>query len=74
MRLDVRVPAWATHYLSDHTDMDRRPQRVNAERVPRFTLNLPDDVRFEYAFRDATGAFVPTPSAAPPAATPGTRR
>jgi enterochelin esterase-like enzyme len=55
MRLDIRVPAWATHYLSDHTDMDRRPQRVSAERVPRFTLNLPDDVRFEYAFRDAEG-------------------
>jgi enterochelin esterase-like enzyme len=55
MRLDVRVPAWATHYLSDHTDMHRRPQPVNAERVPRFTLNLPDDVRFEYAFRDTDG-------------------
>ena len=56
MRLDVRVPAWATHLISDHTDMHRRPQRVNAERVPRFTLNLPDDVRYEYAFIDSDGS------------------
>ena len=55
MRLDVRVPAWATHLISDHTDMHRRPQRVNAVRVPRFALHLPDDVRFEYAFLDADG-------------------
>jgi enterochelin esterase-like enzyme len=55
MRLDVRVPAWATHLISDHTDMDRRPQRVNRRVVPRFTLHLPDDVRFEYAFIDGDG-------------------
>lgn len=52
MRLEISVPDWATHYISDHTDMDRRPQAVDARRVPRFTLNLPDAVRFEYAFLD----------------------
>lgn len=52
MDLQVRVPAWATHWISDHTDMHRRPQRVDATRVPRFTLHLSDDVRFEYAFLD----------------------
>ena len=55
MRLDVRVPDWATHLISDHTDMHRRPQRVDARKVPRFTLHLPDDVRYEYAFLDPEG-------------------
>jgi enterochelin esterase-like enzyme len=55
MRLEIQVPTWATHYISDHTDMDRRPQAVDAQRVPRFTLTLPDAVRFEYAFIDREG-------------------
>jgi len=55
MRLEIQVPDWADHYLSDHTDMERRQLAVDARRVPRFTLNLPDAVRFEYAFRDRAG-------------------
>ena len=55
MRHAVRVPEWAVSIISDFTDMHRAPRRVSAARVPRFTLALPDDVRFEYAFVDAGG-------------------
>jgi len=55
MRLDVRVPDWARQVISDLTDMHRRPHPVDARRVARFSLDLPDDVRFEYAFVDAEG-------------------
>ncbi len=55
MRLDVRVPDWARQVISDRTDMHRRPHPVDARRVARFSLDLPDDVRFEYAFVDAEG-------------------
>lgn len=55
MNLDVRVPDWARFVYSDLTDMHRAPQRVDAAKVARFTLDLPDDVRFEYAFVDGEG-------------------
>ena len=55
MRHAVRVPEWAVSIISDFTDMHRAPRPVSAARVPRFTLALPDDVRFEYAFVDGGG-------------------
>lgn len=55
MDLDVTVPAWARRLVSDHTDMDRAPRPVDASRVSRFRLSLPDDVHFEYAFLDGEG-------------------
>lgn len=55
MRLEIRVPDWARTVLSDRTDMHRRAHPVDARKVARFALDLPDDVRFEYAFRDAEG-------------------
>ena len=55
MRHVVRVPDWACSIISDHTDMHRAPHPVSAARVPRFTLELADDVRFEYAFVDTGG-------------------
>ena len=55
MKLEIQIPDWATHVVSDLTDMDRNPHEVNKEKVSSFSLNLPDDVYFEYAFLDAEG-------------------
>ncbi len=55
MRHAVRVPEWARQIISDHTDMHRAPHPVAATKVSRFVLELPDDVRFEYAFVDEGG-------------------
>ena len=55
MDLDVRVPDWARFVYSDLTAMHRAPHPVNASKVARFVLDLPDDARFEYAFVDADG-------------------
>lgn len=57
MKLHVNVPEWATATVSDLTDMDRNPHPVDAGKVARFTLELPDDVYFEYAFLDASGTM-----------------
>lgn len=43
--------------VSDLTDMDRNPYPVDASKVRRVTLTLPDDVYFEYAFLDQEGAM-----------------
>lgn len=55
MKLSISVPDWATHIVSDLTDMDRDPHPVDAGKVSSFTLELPDDVYFEYAFLDEAG-------------------
>ncbi len=55
MRLEIRVPDWARFVYSDLTDMHRAPHPLDASAVARFTLDLPDDVRFEYAFVDGAG-------------------
>jgi enterochelin esterase-like enzyme len=57
MKLRLNIPDWATHIVSDLTDMDRNPHPVDASKVRSFTLELPDDVYFEYAFLDAQGAM-----------------
>jgi enterochelin esterase family protein len=57
MRVALTAPAWATHWLSDLTDWQRRPRPVAA--MAPFTL--PDDVYFEYAYRAADGALGPDP-------------
>ena len=55
MRLTVTVPPWARHVVSDRTDMDRAPRAIDPSKVRRYTLHLPDDVYFEYAFLDEYG-------------------
>jgi enterochelin esterase-like enzyme len=55
MDLRILVPDWARHVVSDLTDMDRNPVRVDAGKVRAITLDLPDDVYFEYGFLDANG-------------------
>ena len=55
MDLRILVPDWARHVVSDLTDMDRNPVRVDASKVRAITLDLPDDVYFEYGFLDANG-------------------
>ena len=61
MTVDFSLPEWATHVVSDLTDMERNPYRVNPTKVSAFSLDLPDDVYFEYAFLDAAGAMRPDP-------------
>lgn len=63
MDLDVSVPRWARHAVSDLTDMDRAPRPVDASRVARFRLKLPDDAYFEYGFLDETGRLRADPEA-----------
>ena len=55
MHLEIRVPDWARFVYSDFTDMHRAPHPVDARKVARFVLDVPDDGRFEYAFVDAHG-------------------
>jgi len=55
VKLSVNVPEWATHIASDLTDMDRNPHPVDVGKVSSFSVKLPDDVYFEYAFLDEAG-------------------
>ena len=55
VQAEISIPDWATHILSDYTDMDRAPHPVDSNRVSSFRLSLPEDVYFEYAFRDDEG-------------------
>lgn len=55
MEATLPVPDWATELVSDLTDMDRSPRPLDPGREPEVRLELPDDVYFEYAFRDAGG-------------------
>lgn len=57
MKLTLKIPDWATHIVSDLTDMDRNPHPVDAGKVSSFSLTLPDDVYFEYAFLDQAGTL-----------------
>lgn len=61
MQVDFTIPDWATHVLSDLTDMERAPHKVDASKVRKFSVDLPDDVYFEYAFADAAGEVRPDP-------------
>lgn len=58
MWVDLQAPEWAAHLLSDLTDWQRQPLPV-AELTP---FELPDDVYFEYAWRDARGRRLPDPA------------
>ena len=55
MNVTIHIPDWATHIVSDHTDMERDPHPVDASKVAKFSFELPDDAYFEYAFLDADG-------------------
>ncbi|HKI58812.1 MAG TPA: alpha/beta hydrolase-fold protein [Trueperaceae bacterium] len=55
MRTAIDVPDWATHFVSDLSDMDRNPRRLEPGSGRQLPLELPDDVYFEYAFLDAEG-------------------
>ena len=70
MTADITIPDWATHILSDHTDMERDPHKVDASKVASFSLDLPDDAYFEYAFRDAAGSVRADPQNPIPAQNP----
>jgi enterochelin esterase-like enzyme len=61
MKLSISIPDWARFIVSDLTDMERKPHPVDAARVSKFSLVLPDDVYFEYAFIDAAGEMQPDP-------------
>jgi enterochelin esterase-like enzyme len=70
MELDVRIPMWATAWISDFTDMERRAQPVDARRVAHYRFRLPDDARFEYAFVDASGRVRADPERGPSGTNP----
>ena len=61
MKLDIHIPDWATHIVSDLTDMDRNPHEVDKEKVSSFSLDLSDNVYLEYAFLDANGEMKADP-------------
>lgn len=62
METTIEIPSWAAYVVSDHTDMDRAPHPVDASKVSSFSLELPDDVYFEYGFMDAEGEIRPDPN------------
>ncbi len=62
MKLTIIIPPWARHIVSDLTDMERNPHPVDASKVSSFTLTLPDDVYFEYAFLDDQGEMRADPA------------
>jgi enterochelin esterase-like enzyme len=62
MQTKIDIPPWATHIVSDFTDMDRSPHPVDAARVSSFSRTLPDDVYFEYAFLDGEGRMRADPA------------
>ncbi len=57
MRIDLKAPSWAKHFLSDLTDWTKAPLPV-ADMAP---FDLPDDVYFEYAYADNKGQKRPDP-------------
>ena len=57
MNVTIHIPNWATHIVSDHTDMERDPHPVDASKVAKFSFELSDDAYFEYAFLDAEGTM-----------------
>lgn len=57
MRVDLKVPTWATHLLSDLTDWNKHPVPV-AEVRP---FDLPETAYFEYAWQDVEGNKRPDP-------------
>jgi len=62
MQVTIDVPPWAKRVASDLTDMDRAPQPVDPEHASPLTLDLPDDVYFEYGFLDGEGRLRADPA------------
>ncbi len=62
MQVTVEIPAWATHVVSDFTDMDRSPRALTGGETAELTFELPDDAYFEYAFLDADGRMRADPA------------
>lgn len=62
MKLTIQIPSWARQIVSDLTDMERNPHPVDSAKVRQFTLELPDDAYFEYAFLDESGRMRPDPA------------
>ncbi len=57
MEVNLRIPSWATHFMSDMHGWTQRPLPV-ADLAP---FDLPDDAWFEYAWLDADGQPRPDP-------------
>ncbi len=62
MKLTIEPPEWATELLSDMTDMDRAPLALDEPGEQPIEYDLPDDVYFEYGFRDEEGNVVGDPA------------
>ncbi len=70
MNVRIEIPEWARKLASDHTDIDRAPRAVDSRKVSSFTLELPDDVYYEYGFIDAEGKLRADPTNPEPARNP----
>lgn len=57
MERTVPVPPWATHLVSDHTDMTRAPRPLDPAGPAQVELRVPDDGYLEYGFLDAEGTL-----------------
>jgi len=55
MNVTINAPDWATQLLTDFDDMGRNPTPLEDGGVRQWTIELPDDAYFEYAFMDADG-------------------
>lgn len=66
MRIDLKAPSWATHFLSDLHDWNKAPLAV-ADMEP---FHLPDDAYFEYAYMDQDGTRRPDPDNPSPVLNP----
>ncbi len=62
MKLTIEPPQWATELLSDLTDMDRAPLQLDPADQQPIEYDLPEDVYFEYAFRDEKGEVLGDPA------------
>ena len=70
MQVTVDAPDWATHVVSDLTDMVRSPRALRGDDRGGLRFELPDDVYFEYAFMDGAGRMRADPANPQRAANP----
>ncbi len=56
MQVNIEVPSWAKHIISDFSDWNRNPQPVSKVAPSSlWQIELPENTYFEYAFLDADG-------------------
>jgi enterochelin esterase-like enzyme len=59
MTANLLIPDWAKFIVSDFTDMERSPKKIEETHL---TFELPEDAYFEYGFLDAAGNLQADPN------------